>query len=77
MFSCKRCLEKNDRIVDLKEQVSFLRSMTVSSSDPTPRQMEADAILNGTDRVIDITPEEKESVEDVASEEARILSGTY
>ncbi len=77
MFSCKRCLEKNERILDLKEQVSFLRSMTVSSSDPTAKQMEEDAILSGTDRVIDITPEEESSVDDVSSEAARIFSGAY
>lgn len=49
MFSCKCCKAKDERIVDLKEQISYLRSLIYNpnANQTTPIQYEADKILEG------------------------------
>lgn len=49
IFKCKCCAEKEARIQDLKEQVSYLRTLVYSPNQnyTTPVQYEADKILEG------------------------------
>lgn len=66
----------------LKDEVSFLRSLVrpkpETKHDPLPIvHMEQDAIMSGTEDQIILTDEEKRRQDEIASEQARVLSGTY
>lgn len=81
MFNCKRCKEKDLRILDLKEQMSFLRGMVSPPHDPNKiptSALEADAVLNGHQHIIHVEAEPEEDEEDtVIRERDRVLAGTY
>jgi len=80
MFSCKTCPQKDERIADLKDQISFLRSQVQPSGDQmTLGQLEADAILSGQQHIIEIRDDGSlvQSADDENSERDRILSGNY
>lgn len=84
-FTCSLCKEKDSRISELKEQITYLRSVL----NPPPRistyEMESDHLMNGGGEQLD-TPM---SIEDEAKgqeelkqaliqlEQDQILSGTY
>lgn len=78
MFSCKVCAEKEIRIKELKEQIEYLKSLTIpdnNSFNPTPVEQEYDQVISGaTDKVeYDEDPE----LDKIESEQTRILIGTY
>lgn len=79
-FKCSTCAEKDQRIIDLKEQVKFLRGyINPTSADATLMSMEAQHILDGSlHNTIDIrSPSEdlQKERERIAREAERMLSG--
>ena len=90
MFDCKVCEEKDNRIKDLQSQLETVKSiytaMTAdlrrialppSTAQATISQMESNALWDGRDEVISLTPEQLKELEEEESERSRILSGTY
>lgn len=65
----------------LKEEISFLRSLvrpkTVKYESLPSVTLEADAIISGNDHQLEISYEERQRQEQIDSERAQILSGTY
>lgn len=62
MWKCKTCIEKESRIADLKEQISYFRSVL----NPPPRiskyELEETVVMNGGGQEeIDTTAEEIEN----------------
>ncbi len=82
MFKCKRCSEKDLRITDLKEQISYLKNMLTPETNGVPTSlMEADAIMSGRQDVIELfanapTPS-PDSEAGIQSERDRLIAGTY
>lgn len=69
---CSTCVEKEYRIKDLLEQVSFLRAMvhpTHISSEVSPQTIEADKVLSGNDESVEYHIHNLEA--------AKIMSGMW
>jgi hypothetical protein len=83
MFSCRVCAEKDKRVQVLESEITFLRNLVhkpVDNSTITENEMEADGIMSGQDRVIEIEPRAQyEAAEDefVTAERQALLDGTY
>lgn len=83
MFACKVCAEKDKRVQVLESEVAFLRNLVhkpVDNSIVTENEMEADGIMSGQDRVIEIEPRAHyEAAEDefITAERQALLDGTY
>ena len=83
MFDCKVCKEKDKRIEDLKEQISYLRGVLnppkseLKLAHLEQQDLQEDMIMSGggTEEV-DPQLESSESPE-VLAERAAMLSGTY
>lgn len=74
MFHCKVCAEKDHRLVDLKDEISYLRKLLQpprAAANPNVHQ-EANALLNGVSE--QIQPDESP---EVLAERDALLSGTY
>ncbi len=85
MFKPKECLvcpEKENRIADLKEQISYLRNV-LHPKDPkpeyiSPRNMEESVLLSGGGQEeIDPNSQELLDTPEVLAERESMLSGTY
>jgi hypothetical protein len=86
LFKCRVCSEKDTRILDLKEQIAYLKSQLNSPNDPEhPPQisLEADGVLSGQQHIIDISGpaivEEalaRQVIED-EYERQKLFAGTY
>jgi hypothetical protein len=80
VFSCKRCLEKDKRIEDLKQDITFLRSM-LSPNFSNALNLEANKILEGAGLpIIEMSePSEPKTKENVSlqREAISILTGNY
>ena len=82
MFSCKACAEKDKRILELKEQIVYLRSLVYpqnfEDSDlpaavtaPTPSPETYDQELTK------LQEQQSAEQEEIRRERDRLLSGTY
>jgi len=85
MFKCKVCAERALRVEDLQARVTFLEKwLTEPRKEPAIEHLEADAILNATQHVIEI-PENHEtppseypmSQQEIDAEAERLLTGAY
>lgn len=81
---CKVCASKDAHLADLQAQIQDLRRFAIPKNNPHSIpliQMEADAVLSGQDRVINLPAEEPvqgdRENDEIQSEASRILSGTY
>jgi hypothetical protein len=81
---CKICIEKEQRIAELKEQVSYFK--TVLHPEPTMKkyEMETDFVMDGGGREQLATPISQEAqakideqIQAIQEEQDKILSGTY
>lgn len=66
----------------LREEVLFLRSLvrpkTAMKFESLPQvTLEADAVISGADHQLEFTDEDRRRQEDIDSERASILAGTY
>lgn len=83
MFRCKVCAEKDKRISSLEDQVAFLRTLThpkVNNYVVPDNDLEANGVLDGTDRQIQIETFSDETLrlsEEEQRERQAILSGEY
>lgn len=82
MFSCKACPCKDAHIKSLQDEVANLRRLVIpseSAGNVLPViHLEADAILSGSQEVMQISDKElKKQAEDANSEVSAILSGSY
>lgn len=78
MFECRLCLEKDNRIQDLKEQIMDLRALSfpqMGAGHPTVVALEADAILSASDEMIPLVSQDE--ADELGRERDRILSGNY
>ena len=83
MFKCKVCLEKDLRIVELKEQIAYFKNIL----NPPPRinkyELQEDLIMDGGGQEIipieDAVVEKAKAIEaeEARREEDRILTGNY
>ncbi len=81
-WACKCCKEKDGRIDDLREQVSFLRDLArrpETSNKTIPSvTFEADAVLSGQQNIVELNEGESGiAINDDDLERDRLLSGTY
>lgn len=73
---------KDDEIAALQSEVAFLRSMVSGFANPSASpfyektQIEANAVLSGSQEQIDLNTEPPLS-DDIFSEREKLLSGTY
>lgn len=82
MFKCKVCAEKDQRISDLKAQITHLQQLVTPTNSPDKipaLSLESDAILSGQQHVIRIDEAEvpKDEADAVIAERDRILSANY
>lgn len=85
MFTCKCCIAKNEYIQDLKSQVAFLQSLLTPMNNRTPsNSIEADAVLSGSQTIIELDPitadaqtKQQQEEAEILAERDRILSGNY
>ncbi len=82
MFNCKCCPEKENRIADLKEQISYLRNVLhpkdVRPAYVAPRDLEEDVLMSGGGQEeVSQTPQENLDTPEVLAEREAMLSGTY
>ncbi len=67
-------------ILDLQCQIENLNKLVFPKNatlDIPLVQIEADAIISGHQEAVDLTEEEKRQIEEIDSEAAQLLSGTY
>lgn len=84
---CAVCAEKDKRIEELREQVAYLKTLTIPENNPALLPLvtrEADAVISSSQEIINVPVEQKEEYEkymrereDAMSERDRILSGQY
>lgn len=76
-WKCKICVEKDKQISDLKDQIQFLRKLSVPSITQDMQNLEMNKILDGA--ALPVIDMQQESPEDIAAdrEATRILTGNY
>lgn len=76
---CSLCLEKDNRIEDLKEQIRYYRSVLNPPPKITKYELEETAVLNGGGQQIDPAQMEQEEVqnEETRRELDSLFSGNY
>ncbi len=81
MFGTKALIAQYEaRIADLKAEIGALRTLVLPSSRPyhiPVGQLEADAVLSGTQDILQLTPEQSQEQDEILAERDRILSGQY
>lgn len=82
IFKCKVCAEKDQRILDLKNEVDFLRGQIRVDNNPENIplvHMEADGVMSGQQHVITIPDVDTRSqtADEERAERDRLLSATY
>lgn len=81
MWDCKVCLEKDRRLEDLKEQISYLRNILnppkFIQQDIPQNDLQEDMILSGAGKEeTELVSNDIETAE-ILAERSAILSGTY
>lgn len=84
---CAVCAEKDLRIVELKEQVAYLKTLTLPENNPAQQPLvirEADSVISASHEIINVPPEQQSEYEkymrekeEAIMERDRILSGQY
>ena len=78
MFACKVCKAQQAHIESLQAEVKMLRGLISPQSSTIPLvQVEADAVLSGSQEPIQPSKDQIEEYERIQSEAARLLTGTY
>lgn len=80
MFECKTCIEKEKRIVELKEQIDYLRSLVFPNNDPykvTFAEREADAVLSAEMPTREETKDELDKAYHELKEHDKLIAGDY
>lgn len=81
MFKCKSCPEKDKRIIDLKGEIAYLRTMFIAenSQENIPHtEGEADSAISGAEESVKQEDEEAlEKAEALIREKDLLLSGNY
>jgi hypothetical protein len=76
------CAEKDKRIEDMREQITYLRNLLNPPAKPVsyeePQNFQADVILNGGGGEESSLPQDQNlETPEVLAERAAMLSGTY
>lgn len=78
---CTTCAEKDQRITDLKEQITYLRSVLhpapIRFHHEPPQAYQEDMILDGGGKEETRLPEDEQETPEVLAERAAMLGGTY
>lgn len=83
MFNCKVCEEKDKRLEDLREQISYLRNILNPPRSNSKQNyieqedLQQDMILSGGGKEETELESEPSDTPEVLAERAAMLSGTY
>ncbi len=81
MFDCKVCKEKEKRIDELKEQISYFKNVLHPKDTRVtyipPQNLEEDALLSGGLQEESVLPQDQIESPEVLAEREAMLSGTY
>lgn len=81
MFNCKVCLEKEKRISELKEQISYFKEVLHPKDTRVtyvpPQSAEEDVLLAGGGQEEVTLPQDQIESAEVLAEREAMLSGTY